>query len=374
MRSSWGASGLSNNQRLCKSHNVGDACVGNSLAGCKNWNGAAHNQPNRGTSDDEMAILLLIARDVNANGAKFCVTQAQGTNKNKGNALTIYFEPEGGLGECFWLCKENYGGDGCTTPRDDNFCDSTLITKAKFANYKIATQGANIESQISMFYMNDPVGCGLNKTQEHDMVLAVSGWLPRGHGALVQPMVVRAERSGWEDMVSTATVMKVGTPTLLCKNGYKANYAKDDCDPVDPTKCTLTDADLCADWKDFNAAAHEPKYDDTAKCYKYRCLAGYAFKSDADKTCVECKGNPKNGANPDTGVCVNCETGKLFSDKTEYAPAYCRTAIKYSNQELAFGKGNDHNAELNKQCWTIISPDEYLKCVKKENEVKNEVK
>jgi len=359
LASSWGSLGMS----YCLPHNAGDACVGNSLSGCANWINRTKSD-NRGTEDDDMAILMLIARQVNENGAYFCVTQAQGTNKNK-DAWTTYHNPAGGVSKCFWLCKPGHSGDGCAAGVATT-CDATPILRKDFEEYKIATNDApNIEDDIPMFHWNHYRKCnGAEKRkEEHDMILAISAWVPSGHGAFAQPTVVRAERGSWigDDLMSTATIYFVGTATLLCKTGYQPNVAGDDCVPIDEIKCNETS--LCSGWNGggFNREIHSMH--EKNGCYEYRCSAvGTAFASATDHKCIECTGDRRVGIPTDTGVCVRCPTGKIFSESAA-ATGYCVDATSYSVDALAFGVGKNRNTKLADQCWTKLEPSEYRECV-----------
>lgn len=355
----------------CLGQSLGDACVGNSLAGCKNWNGAGKNQPNRGTFNDEMATLLLLARDVNANGARFCVTQAQGANKNKGDAWTNYYNPAGNIAKCFWLCKPGHSGEGCGGG-ESTLCDSTTIKKSDFAGYKITTSGPSVEGEVAMFHWDEYKGCGLNKSQEHDMVLGISGWTASGHGAFARPMVVRSQRDGWSDMVSTATIWMVGSDTLLCKDGYQPNTSNTDCVAVNGTACmvntptTITTNPVntfCAGWDkaSFSETNHVLKLNGT--CFEYRCqTAGMAFTSASNRTCVECAGDARVGVPDSTGVCVKCPSGKIF-DNNGKTTGFCKNSIQFTTQDLAFGPNKNKNTNLMDQCWTKIEPTAYKNCV-----------
>ncbi|MBN1324708.1 MAG: hypothetical protein JW974_00600 [Alphaproteobacteria bacterium] len=356
MKAFWGNPPMSH----CLGQSLGDACVGNSLSGCKNWVGTKKDQANRGTFDDEMATLLLLARDVNENGAKFCVTQAQGANKNKGNAWTQYYNPAGNMAKCFWLCKPGHSGEGCTGD-DSTTCDSTLIKKSDFSGYKITKSGPSVESTIVMFNWDEYKGCGLNAGQEHDMVLGISGWLQSGHGAFARPMVVRSQRDGWKDMVSTATIWGVGEETLLCKDGYEPNATKTDCIAINNTLCSMNT--LCTGWDKAKFA--EEFHDLTAKgsCFEYRCkVAGMAFTSATDKTCIECSGDARVGVPESTGVCIKCPAGKIFDNKAT-TTGFCKNSVKFTTQDLTFGPKKDKNSALETQCWTKIEPTEYKNCV-----------
>ena len=348
----------------CQSHALGaESCVGNSLSGCKNWINPQDNDnvgANRGTEKDEGAILMLVARDVNENGAKFCVTQLQGANKNKGNAWTEYYNPSGNVMDCFWLCKPGFSGDGCQ-PGVATGCDSVPIRRSDFDKYKIATSGPSVESEIVMFHWNQYRKCGVHKGKEHDMILAISDFLPDGHGAFVQPMVFRAERAGWKHMVSTATVWGAGEKTLLCKDGYQPNSAKTDCVAINANTCNMNS--LCTGWPTSEFSESNHTMHANGSCYEYRCMApGTGFTSSTDKTCIECTGDNRVGIPSATGVCVRCPTGKIFDDNAS-ASSYCRDATQYSTQTLAYGQNRTRNADLALQCWTKVEPDEYKSCV-----------
>lgn len=347
----------------CLTHDIGDACVGGSLSGCKNWINPQNNDnvgANRGTAQDEGAILMLVARDVNENGAKFCVTQLQGANKNKKNAWTVYYNPAGNITNCFWLCKAGFSGEGCSAGVATG-CDSVPIRRSDFDKYKIATSGPSVEGEIFMFHWDENKSCGVHKKQEHDMILAISEFLPSGHGAYARPMVFRAERAGWKHMVSTATLWWAGDKTLLCKDGYQPNPGKTDCVAINQNTCNMNS--MCTGWNptDFNESAHTMHAN--GSCYEFRCMTpGTAFTSSTNRTCIECTGDNRVGIPSATGVCVRCPTGKIFDDNAS-ASSYCRDAAQYNTQTMAYGKGRTRNADLKDQCWTMLESDEYKACV-----------
>ncbi len=346
----------------CMTHNIGDVCVGNSLSGCKNWINSARSA-NRGTADDEMAILMLVARDVNENGARFCVTQLQGANKNKGKAWTVYYNPAGGNTYCTWLCKEGHSGEGCAAGVATT-CDATTISKSDFKNYKIATTSVpSVEGEIYMFHWGEYKKCGVHKGQEHDMILAVSNWTPTGHGAFVRPMVFRAERSGWKDMVSTATLWGVGSETLLCKDGYRPNGDKTDCVAINATECAKSA--LCSGWdvNAFSESTHSMVARLGGGCYEYRCATpGMGFVSASERVCQECSGDRRVGVSSETGACVRCPLGRIFDDNAN-SSGNCVEAKQYSMTDLSYGPGKGMNAELTSQCWINVDSGTYSECV-----------
>ena len=360
MYDAWGSPAM----LTCFTQDFENGCVGNSLKDssgkCLNWT-SPDTLTNRGTEGDEGATLVMLARKIVDNGAYFCVTQLQGANKNKGDAWTVYYEPSGGTTECVWLCKAGYSGDGCTQTSVAS-CDSTPLLRSSFDGYKIETKrSVNIEDTIPRFLKGIYKNCGVHKEQEHDMVLAITDWTKSGHGAFAGPVIFRAERSGWKDMVSTVTLRKASaSPTLLCKHGYQPNSDATDCTEADSTLCAMND--LCDGWSnnEFDKASHVLK--SINGCYQYRCLQGFAFQSEGSRTCVECTGDARVGIPYNTGVCVKCQKGDVF-DEDNSSNNYCSGAGTLTVQDLVYGRGKNQTTKWEEQCWLIVEPEEYRKCL-----------
>lgn len=348
MKANWGNPASSH----CQNSNMGDATIGTRKDSCKGgWSNSCVNGDDGGT-------LMLVARDVNANGARFCVTTVQGERKKKGNAWTLYFEPTQGQ-KCFWLCKPGYGGDGCSAASAG--CDSTTIKREDFNSYSMSRTVAT-EAQTYMFHWDENDKCGRNSSDEHDMILGISGWTQSGHGAFAQPFMVRGTRDGWKNNNGYVNVWKTGEPTLLCKSGYTLNGAKNDCEAIDATQCGLNELCPSGGWTqaDFKQGQHELKWSDANKCNEYRCTtAGHGFASATSKTCGDCGTAPKNGVHPTTGVCVKCENGQKFSNGN------CVSTTQYSQSDIQFGKGKNRDAvkDLFEQCWTKVDVAEFKTCV-----------
>lgn len=313
---------------------------------------------------DDYGALMLVAREINENGANFCVTTIYAEHKKKGNAWTLYSNPAGGAKKCFWMCKSGHYGDKCsqTTP---NGCDSTPLTRNSFDSYNLS-RDYDVEGSIAMFHWQQYKGCGAHKGQEHDMILAISDWLPSGHGAYASPFIVRATRDGWKDRIGWPTIWATGSPTLLCKNGYQANAAGNDCEPVDANACAITQ--LCSGWASngFSESSMVTKYDDARGCFTYRCSeSGKAFASSTDKSCVDCATNNRNGISPADGTCVRCNVGQIF-DETASSSGYCVQTTAYVKTDMVYGRGLTHNnapSDISQQCWTKADPTEYRECV-----------
>lgn len=346
----------------CQMSNLGNATIGRYKDTCKGNYSIDANSPSACVLGDDMGILMMVAREVNENGARFCPTTIYAEKKKKGNAWTYYSEPAQGTQTCYWLCKPGFGGESCqsTTPTG---CDSTLIRRDDFNNLTMARE-PQFEDAIPMFHWNEYQGCGANKGQEHDMILAISDWLPSGHGVYAAPFSIRARREGWKSKRGGIEAWPTGEATLLCKNGYTANAAGNDCEPIDETACALTQ--MCSNWPSngFDEATMSLDYNDNMGCYTYRCREkGYAFPSSTDRTCQPCTENLRGGASPADGVCIQCDIGYIF-DETASGSGYCVQAAGYDKTDMQYGTNQSKETPLNNQCWMIAEAEEYSDCVK----------
>lgn len=358
--SAWGNPPMSNGV----GHDTFSTCLGNSLVddngNCLNWMKGKKDIDETicGANDgyDEGAIVMLVARDIRQNGARFCPTQLQGANKNRDWSWTEIYDV-GGSNKCFWLCKPGFSGEGCEGGVATT-CNSMEITKDNMNFSRVVGSATNIESEIPMFYMN-----WKSDHQESDMILTVKQWLEGGHGAWVSPTIFRAERTGWKDMISTATIKFVGTAVLMCMDGYRPNGTNTDCEAINQDLCNLNS--VCPGWtsSDFKASEHV-MYKNGDTCYEYRCMMpGYGFVSASDRTCKECNENAQYGVPQKTGVCVFCPVEKIF-DENASDSGYCVTAAQIGTGTMQYGPQKSRTTKpLLNQCWTQVEPSTYKSCV-----------
>lgn len=353
----------------CAESDMGAASIGKNKATCTgNNNNACKLVNDRRTS---WGVLMLVAREVNQYGAKFCPTTVYGEKKTKGKktcggSYTIYSEPDKAQ-TCFWLCKSGHYGEGCQNITPSG-CDSSLLRRSDFDTYSMSNS-SYVENSIAMFHWDQDKRCGSRiYFDEHDMILGISDWLPNGHGAVAQPFVVRSTYKDGDGCQgkSFATVRKVGTPTILCKNGYKLNAAGTDCEPADATACAQTN--MCAGWDStlFDADAMVMHYNDSGKCWEYRCTtAGYGFISETLRTCSACPTGMRNGVSPKTGMCIQCPNDKIF-DANASGTNYCGNVMAFSKSDMMYGRGKTIATQprLQNQCWPLSNPSEYKDCVK----------
>ena len=371
LKSSWGNPELG---RCENTSNIGNAAIGTKRTAC-----AGSNQNSRSDTcklGDDYGVLMLIARDVNENGAYFCPTTVYGEKHGRGGSWTLYGDSSQGQG-CFWACKKGFSGEECQSTAVVG-CDSTTVFREDFNLYEMV-RDPEIENSIPMFFLDETKECTYQYNfwgfvwhyfnEEHDQFLAVVDWLPTGHGVWAQPVSVRANMWAKANWSSSIIAYRAGSRTLLCKNGYEPNANNTDCVAVNEETCAATQT--CTAWAevgfDQENMVREISFDcpNTSGSYggiQFRCKTpGYAFASVADHTCTQCVENMRTGVNPSNGTCVTCEIGEIFNAS---APGYCADATGFSQEQMQYGTGQNKNVDLERQCWTITDPDDYDDCVR----------
>ena len=347
----------------CGSHafESSEACIG-ATKSCKIKSMYARNWT------DEYAFHMMVALEINEHGAKFCPIQIEGKNKNKKNAWTEYAQI-GDTTKCKWLCKDGWSGENCATAQSDvKTCNTVEFKRSDYDNLKRQASGANIESSIAWFNWARDNGCGLNKSQEHDSILIITRWAPGGHGAWVQPVIVRAQREGWKNMISWPVVYpRAGSSEVLaCIDGYMPNTNRTDCVPIDPNVCAAARA--CSGWDTgFDEASYMFVMREGQSCFEYRCKGeNMAFVSATDRSCIECPTSLRGGASPVDGTCVKCNSGRVFNNTAKTTSDHCGEAVAYTKTDMQYGKGQTKNSnpDPKNQCWTQTETDVYRECVK----------
>lgn len=360
----WGGGNWSS----CGSHALegSEACIGETKD-CKTEKMNARVYP------DEYALQMMVAVNVNQHGAYFCPIQVEAKNKDKGDAWTEY-AMIGSTTGCKWLCKDGYSGSECSVaPGNTKTCNPDPFTRDYYDKLKRVASGANVENSIAMFLRNQYNDCGVSKEQEHDGILAITRWAPGGHGAWVQPLIVRAQRRGWskkknppEGMVSWPAIYYFtgATEILACVDGYKPNAGGTDCVAINEAICA--EAKTCPGWTGFDEGLHTFVMPSGKDCFEFRCKGeNQAFASTTDRSCIECPTNSRGGMSSVDGTCVKCEAGKVFNNKATSTATHCGEAIAYTKSDMQYGKGKtkNNNPDVAQQCWTMTETDAYRECV-----------
>lgn len=370
VREAWGGAP---SIQTCKGRDLGTATIGAAHDVCV---GTTNGQCKAGDTEN-YGVMMLVAREVKASGAKFCATTVVSNRRDIiSNPSTTYANPKDSE-ICIWLCIGGYYGEECDRGPggEPTTCDATLIKRSDFDGLSINSAGANIEDIISMFEKEKYAKCKLDGRNtksaykmEHDMILAVSEWTPGGHGAFVNPFEVRASYKH-DNTKSWPEIMRTGTRVLACKNGYKPNATKTDCEPMNRATCTESESDMlanmCGGWNaaDYDRAEHRLELVDN--CYQFRCVkSGYALGNGSRSQCSKCNTSQRGGVSPRDGSCVSCDVGKIFSS-TALSSGYCVDATGYSKTDMQYGKDKTKESwsTLAEQCWAKKDPDEYKACV-----------
>lgn len=388
----------------CSDWGLGADCAG--LERCQGdtpWN--AETWPHKAASKlrdikGHCEIPLLIARDIRANGAKFCAMHAGAARHNcSSESYTAYYNAKNE--QCFWLCKRGYYGEGCVSQKKDDSseCNGDIFDRfALMTGYGVIQDGlsssigsnpTNIENQVPMFVKDNYINCNSTsgggglynfkkmigyREQEHDVILAVKSFDTTQKKLVVSPVVVRAGTIrdyilNWDKCQKAWPMISwTGNSYYVCPDGWTMDE-----DGVcthagqDSVACKLESLCPSTPRNKFNPNMHEVfGKDEFAKlgltlpdnCSNvFRCNAGGAFVSTTDFSCVECSG-PTMGPGVD-GTCVKCRDGFLYSSQKKT----CVESKKLSHSDMLYGQGVNSATELSQQCWVHAKPECYQKCV-----------
>ncbi|MBR3510889.1 MAG: hypothetical protein IKN73_02400 [Alphaproteobacteria bacterium] len=345
-------------------------CIGNTRDKCDNVHGSPYISDVRTyTWEDEFGKVLMIAREANANGAQFCPTSITARNRRGSWAWTEYSKANG---DCVWLCKKGWTGDKCSKSVADSSvqCDSTKLLPENYKDTVLTDsfQKGNIEDYIVMWGANYTDRCSSGWGQEHDLIFAISKWLPSGHGAWARPYMVRARHDNTYGLVSWIEIYPAAssqynydtiTPSkLYCKIGYQPNASGTDCEAINETLCNVS---WCDGWDSKKYDNKNMTLNAENGCLQWRCAKTNDALTRAGETgCSQCIKSMKDGINPLNGTCVQCGTGKYFDPETQ---GFCRESRKITKAELLYGPGKTKDSPIGEQCWTKTDNDKYKACV-----------
>lgn len=354
--------------KKCQGFNVGSdkPCIGSSKDKCYSKGNVSP------AAGDEHGVLMMVARDTSVGGAQFCPTSVVARNKFGGDSWTEYYNAGD---NCVWLCRPGFFGARCEQKNtvDVKTCDTTKLSQSDYDSVALvaANTTSNIEDSIPNFAANAYEKCHNNqkhiRDQEHDLILAISDWLPSGHGARVRAYMVLARQENydnisWVDVYPAASIQNdTGSnvsSVLLCKNGYKPNSDKTDCIPIKAEVCGETN--WCTGWIESNFDSSKHMKVAVGDCIQWRCKdSAAALQKSGSNVCEPCVVTQMDGINPKNGTCHHCEEGKVFSKK---ANSHCADTKYLDKNALMYGVGSK-SSPVNKQCWTIINVEEYKTCV-----------
>ncbi len=329
----------------------------------------------KGKAGDEYVRLAWVARTIKEGGAEFCPTEIRAANKEATKSAWLEYYDLGG--KCYWVCKDGYAGSTCGTKISASssvMCNPDAIDFQKSIS-RASAKASNIAMKIPMFRMGDNRECDKSTKQEHDMILMA---VPQDdHTMIAQAMIIRSGVK-YTDQRYTAPFFSTdgSTPIPLCMPGYKpkANGTSvwaTRCEPIDKTKCDMESMAWCDGFtkSEYNKNKSAYTLDTDGDCIKFKCAnskEGFPAEGSA-KTCSKCNPEfPLGGVNSETGRCVACESGEWFDENT----GVCVDAKILTKIDMQYGPGKTKNASTNveEQCWTMVSPDDYVKCMADESD------
>lgn len=320
---------------------------------------AKKNPSERGTVDDEWAIVGVIADRIVEHGGRFCMYQLQCANDMKyaGDTWIDYYRLVS-PSSCTWICESGYYGENCSQTLNGpaSAADDRLYTTSAggaFSGFSLK-QDKSVYRETNVSLFNAWVEKDGVRESQVGVVLGVVGFL--NHGVEVAPVRVKCDIYSSKSWVKEVHIASGTSKKLLCASGYVANETNTDC--VKAT--TANSGNFCEGFprENYNASVHELR--SSGDCVKYFCKNGTAFPAAGDYSCVECSDGVKGGPNPENGLCVSCETGQYFNG------ANCVESSALSKTDLMYGKGKTKataGTDIEAQCWTKTAPDEYKRCV-----------
>ena len=297
---------------------------------------------------DEGAIVLVMARKIYDNGGEFCATQIQAANINGRRYIWIDYIKDDKF-FCNTVCKPGFFGANCSKSSGVvavnnnklNFGTFDVITSGKETN--IITEETQVLSSINRKKSDI-------RTAAH-VVLGMVKLLD--HGMIVAPIEIVAERdlTGSGGIHSRIISAKSnGGNTLLCRAGYYANADETDC----VSRAQHVTETLCDGFDGYNETVHTKYTPSGSSCSKFFCSqSGYGFKSQNDKTCVECAGGALAYIKDD-GTCGICTKGKIANETRD--DCLDESDVKQYSKDKMKSNGN-------RQCWLETDGRKFAGCV-----------
>ncbi len=351
-----------------------------------------------GTYGDEWGVVALVAEQAVEHGGYFCPYQLQCANKHcKGSSWLRVFEPTGyEKSKCAWFCEKGYTGTNCgkqkvattgmntpTTTSDGGlFSGVTMKQSGKDKNDKYSSVlifGTSVDSKSNASFWQKMVNWNVHKKYNRQGYFLLGAIEFKEHGIVAAPVYLacyaehRHKNKSWVEGLETL----VNGGKLLCAEGYTPNSSDTDCilatDEMLAVSTAVDEAgkEFCTGWDEtaFDSKIHmlDTSSDD---CIRFWCReSGKAFAGPGDKQCVDCATGIKGGQSKLDGTCVKCQSGEYFNQ----SEGKCLSAAAYSKTDLQYGKDKTKNsgADLEDQCWTILTPDEYRECVENGGPVEN---
>ena len=330
-----------------------------------------------GTYDDEYAIVGVVAMQIVEHGGYFCPQQIQCANTNcNRRSWSLYFNPTGySADKCVWLCEKGYSGTNCSK-LVNVVAGSTVETNKSglFGGLDLKTSGGEDDgTEHANYAFSTWFDKSTEYSQERDVLLGAVEF--KAHGIVAGPVSINCKadsKCGNNSFVSDVSRYSNANYKLLCAEGYIPDSTNSECIPLTQQMFDLMVAmgdkkSMCSGWSQdaYNGEIH--RLDTEGDCVKFFCKdSTKAFPASGNFECEDCARDIRGGQDPKNGQCVVCDrVGQYFNTDT----SACANADAYKKSDLQYGKGKtkDSDADVDNQCWTKVTIEEYAPCVKGES-------
>ena len=300
------------------------------------------------------------------------------------------YKANGDVAACQVYCADGFTGSDCSIKTAEASADGSTKSPAsdwRSSDYTFSGHEGNKNYEESnlkgAMYVYAPKWY---KNQEADILLGVTKFTQNGVTVAPVTVVCGSRRKNKDDHIFVKIKSNSSGEVLLCTNGYVPNQDKTDCVEYnsDQVAGVVVQNESGAYTKKtdekqmslYDTLKAKPGYDekihqiiDTGSTLAIVCKNHlHGFVSPDSLECVECisENSAKSGvARPDNGVaygvCVKCQTGKVFDITTNQ----CEDALALSKSDMQYGQNmRTKSSAVVNQCWTKVSdPEDYEKCI-----------
>ena len=312
---------------------------------------------------DDAAIIAFVARKIYPHGGQFCLTQIS-AKSSSGNLEIMHQQPNWPGMPCVVLCEPGWDGAKCdkivSGIEQDTSCDTTDIA----ANIERVKQNVYENNDAITFHkwrmgVADDIEffarTKLAGAYEHVIYLGATDFLQ--HGIVAQPMLLGSVGNHPYPTHITSGPALSGKSKVLCAQGFTKN---DKCE-INSRNCGSNV--WCTGYSDanFKSGIHAKHMKDS--CNMIVCK-DRSKALDANFNCVEYD-NTRKGLCEDYidnlyGKLVECGEGYIFNKDT----CKCdKASATISKDIMQFGPRGRNTTEVNEQCWTKETKEDFENCV-----------
>ena len=337
-------------------------------------------------------VIAFVAKKINSRGGCFIPANIYCEHGSgfRWKATIRYYAPgNASNGDCVWLCADGYAGQDCLSESQSSSVENWWGLDSTKREAMTFLKNKDIEPGMKAFdsWRGDDKADG-------NVILGIVDFY--AHGVKASPVMISCigDRVGWQSFHGRNAMRKMlGDSKLLCPSGYQPNPAGTDCMTVvgsgvdssnsktpkttEPAPngsavtysgdATLTLINALKSKPGYDAAIHSVynyAQDENNPKYGIFCKdTSLGLKSANTLECEPCTADMRSGVclqnNPAFGLCSKCGVGQVYNTEK----CWCESAMTYSMNDMAFGKGNQSTGSVN-TCWALDDDEAYRECVK----------